>query len=84
MKHTEGEAGRYDAIATRARAEAEADSVVLIVVDGKHGMGFSVQERTDGQAPRLSRSMLAELLRNAARLVEGGFPATGVTVEQED
>lgn len=35
--------GKYDDICTSAREQAGADGVVLIVIGGKHGNGFSVQ-----------------------------------------
>jgi hypothetical protein len=37
--------GKYDALATTVREAARARAVVLIVVDGEHGSGFSVQMR---------------------------------------
>lgn len=35
--------GAYDALATYAREQAQAKGVMLLVIDGKDGMGFSVQ-----------------------------------------
>jgi hypothetical protein len=35
--------GRYDDICTQAREAAQADGVILVVIRGKHGMGFSAQ-----------------------------------------
>jgi hypothetical protein len=35
--------GRYDDLCTEAREKAKALGVILIVIDGEHGMGFSCQ-----------------------------------------
>jgi hypothetical protein len=35
--------GKYDAICTVARETAGAQALVLIVLNGRHGSGFSVQ-----------------------------------------
>jgi hypothetical protein len=35
--------GKYDHLATHVREQAKARGVILLVVDGEHGMGFSVQ-----------------------------------------
>lgn len=35
--------GKYDALATAARTKAKAGGVILIVLDGSRGSGFSVQ-----------------------------------------
>jgi hypothetical protein len=58
--------GKYDAIATTAREVAKARAVVLIVLDGTRGSGFSVQAiGTD-----ISASLPA-LLRQVANGIEG-------------
>lgn len=49
--------GKYDDLCTVAREAAKAQAVVLIVLNGKHGSGFSVQSH----AP-LTPSVLAETL----------------------
>ena len=36
-------AGKYDSIATAAREQAQAEGVILIIVGGIHGPGFSAQ-----------------------------------------
>jgi hypothetical protein len=58
-------AGKYDDLATIARETSEASAVVLIVIEGKHGSGFSVQ--TDGSTmlklPHLLRYMANEIER---------------------
>jgi hypothetical protein len=36
-------AGKYDDLCTRARKAAGAQGAILIVIEGRHGMGFSVQ-----------------------------------------
>ena len=35
--------GKYDDVCTKAREETEAESVLLIVIKGKFGSGFSIQ-----------------------------------------
>lgn len=35
--------GKYDAICTKAREEAQSALTALIIIGGKYGMGFSVQ-----------------------------------------
>jgi hypothetical protein len=56
--------GKYDDLATHAREASAADAVIVIVVNGDKGSGFSVQ--TNGTvAPRLP-----ELLRILADAIE--------------
>lgn len=61
-------AGKYDALATRAREDAEADAVIVIVLGGNKGSGFSVQAR--GHVAEDVESRLAGLLRNLADAIE--------------
>jgi hypothetical protein len=61
---TEGP-GKYDELATIARTLAMARGVVLVVVDGIHGSGFSVQVNSD------LRVHLPVLLRHIADDIEG-------------
>ena len=35
--------GKYDDVCTHAREETKADGVVLMILNGEHGDGFSVQ-----------------------------------------
>lgn len=56
--------GKYDAAATTARAATAADGVILIVIGGKHGHGFSIQATADITA------RLPTILRNLANDVE--------------
>jgi hypothetical protein len=35
--------GKYDEVTTKVRAETEADGVILVVLGGNKGNGFSVQ-----------------------------------------
>jgi len=39
--------GKYDGACSQVRFTTDADAVVLIVIGGKHGSGFSVQCRSD-------------------------------------
>ena len=58
--------GKYDDLATQAREQAKARAVVLIVVDGSKGSGFSVQAQPDVVLP------LPMLLRRIADDIEEG------------
>ncbi len=57
--------GKYDDACTVARHLTRARGVVLIVVEGDKGYGFSVQ--AEGVIPP---SALAEMLRNVANEIE--------------
>jgi len=43
-------AGKYDELCTQVREQANADGVVLLIVNGRHGNGFSVQAPIDVHA----------------------------------
>lgn len=59
--------GKYDAHATAAREATRAGGVVLIVIDGAHGAGFSVQ------ATAAVTLRLPELLRTVADMIESDW-----------
>ena len=65
--------GKYDAIATMAREQAEAEAVVVILFNGKHGDGFSVQQ------PVGARIDLPALLRLMADQIERDIRPQGTT-----
>lgn len=81
MKFTQGAEGKYDDLATMVREKAEARAVVLVVVGGNKGMGFTVQEATIPGVPRLLGARLAELLHGVADCIAQGAPPTGETTE---
>jgi len=56
--------GIYDWAATQARRDTLAEGVILIVLNGEHGNGFSVQ------APREVTEVLPDLLRDIAGKIE--------------
>ncbi len=56
--------GRYDDVATEARHKTQAQGVALIVLDGKHGNGFSVQ------CPAHIILYLPDMLRQMADAIE--------------
>ena len=61
--------GKYDDLATIVREQAAAEGVIVIVVNGAAGNGFSVQARTPDIAallPRLLRLVADEIERSAA------------------
>jgi hypothetical protein len=60
-------AGKYDDVATTARRDTEAQGVVLIVLAGKHGSGFSVQASAE------VTFALPSLLRQVADDIEQSF-----------
>lgn len=55
--------GKYDDVCTVARESTDASSVVLIVIDGNKGTGFSVQSDLD------TLVRLPELLEELARQI---------------
>lgn len=57
--------GKYDNLCTVAREAAQADTVVMIIINGVHGSGFSVQTRDPAASHRLP-----QLLRTTAHLIE--------------
>jgi hypothetical protein len=56
--------GRYDDLCTKVREEAQADAVVVAVINGRVGSGFSVQ------ATGLAVVKLPALLRDLASQLE--------------
>ena len=58
--------GKYDELASAAREVAEAEAVILIVLNGKRGSGFSVQ----GHGVDITASLPA-ILRGVADDIEG-------------
>jgi hypothetical protein len=61
--------GKYDAVCTVAREAAEAEGVLLIVLNGKFGSGFSVQAfpETLGPMPLLLRKLADDIERSFAQ-----------------
>lgn len=60
--------GKYDPLCTQARETAQARGVIMIVLDGLHGSGFSVQvEGLDITA------RLPEILRRLAADIEADY-----------
>jgi hypothetical protein len=60
--------GKYDDACTMARLMTRAVGCVLIVIQGEHGNGFSVQTLLPDMLPSLP-----ELLREVARGIEDGI-----------
>lgn len=61
--------GKYDALATLVRKQADASTAVVAVIGGNQGSGFSVQSddpATLAVLPRLLRMMADEIERSAA------------------
>jgi len=57
--------GKYDEALTLARKKSKATAALLIVLDGEHGPGFSVQGQLD------TLVALPEILRMVAKEIEG-------------
>ena len=76
-----GHAGRYDDIAVRALGDAEAEGVVLLVVNGKRGFGMSVSTRPE--ASIVVNMQLPALLRSVADLIEQGHGPDGVRITEK-
>ena len=57
--------GKYDDICTQVRKASGAQGVVLMIVDGTHGHGFSIQVAT-----RDIQHEIAGMLRQAADQIE--------------
>lgn len=64
-------AGKYDDECTQARATTEADGVVLIVLNGKKGSGFSVQ------APGPVLEMMPDMLEGLAQQIREDLKPKG-------
>jgi hypothetical protein len=65
--------GIYDDLATSAREAAGAEGVVLIILGGQQGSGFSAQLSRPGTYPArevLSQHKLAALLRDLADQID--------------
>lgn len=61
----------YNDIGALVRHKTEANVVVVVVVDGKRGSGFSVRVRGQDLSPDQAYEMLPGLLRAA---VDRGYP----------
>jgi hypothetical protein len=66
--------GRYDDICTEVRKRTEADGVIMIVLRGKHGSGFTVQ------ADMRTQLLLPDILDEVAN----GIRASLDTVEKRE
>jgi hypothetical protein len=60
--------GKYDGLASLVRRRAEAAGVIVIVLEGKHGHGFSVQAPADVAArlPRLLRQLADQIEKDTS------------------
>lgn len=61
--------GKYDDLATEARTKAKAEGVVLIIINGHLGGGFSAQ-----LSPMMTLS-LPDILRDIAKQIDTKGPA---------
>lgn len=77
-----GTSGRYDAEAIDLRHRLAADAVVVIVIRGLKGNGFSVSA-VAGMARKLMNGGLSALLEDVASAVRGRAP-DGVSTHTEE
>jgi len=65
--------GKYDDVTTMVRALTEAQAVVLMVIDGNQGNGFSVQAYDDIviDLPALLRTMADEIEKEGKEQLNG-------------
>lgn len=71
-------AGKYDEICTKVREETKSNGVILMIIDGQHGSGFSIQ------APGMVLLQLPGLLRFLADEVELDIKNSLMTDENPD
>jgi hypothetical protein len=64
--------GKYDAICTQAREQAEAEAALLVILGGNKGSGFSVQVQVHANMVLLRA--LPALLRDVADQIEKDSP----------
>jgi hypothetical protein len=64
--------GKYDEWCTAVRDETHAGAVILIVFQGEHGSGFSVQAPIEVtlRLPAILRDVAAEIERDLPRLTQ--------------
>lgn len=67
--------GKYDALCTHARVKAQADAVIVVVLGGNRGNGFSVQ--TAGPQGLTAMLDLPRLLRSIADEIEADTKSEG-------
>jgi len=60
--------GKYDPLCTQAREAAKAAGVILVIFDGEHGSGFSVQS-----VSLELTALLPGMLRRFATEIEDSF-----------
>lgn len=60
--------GKYDDLCTDVRVKANADGAVVIIINGRHGHGFSMQASPAATVglPRLLRDVAKEIERSLA------------------
>jgi hypothetical protein len=62
--------GKYDDACTLAREQTQAKMTILMVIEGVHGSGFSVQEETTDPDPRNRATKIVAVLRAVANAIE--------------
>jgi hypothetical protein len=62
--------GKYDDLCTYVREQAKAMTAIIIVLDGEHGSGFSLQSHVENSRaflPDLLETMAADIRRNMGK-----------------
>lgn len=70
------EPGKYDEICTEARRQCEAEGLMLIVMNGKFGSGFSAQ------LPPMVSEKIPDVLRQVAGQIEEQLKTKGQSDEK--
>ncbi len=62
--------GKYDAVCSAVREETKAAGVIVIVIDGERGSGFSCQTdaSTLARLPELLEAMAAQMRKDRERV----------------
>lgn len=63
--------GKYDALTTHVREQSQADGVIVVVLNGARGSGFSVQ------APLELQLILSDLLESLAKQIRADLEGQG-------
>lgn len=70
--------GKYDAICTQIREDHNADAVVVVIINGHRGTGFSVQASPIAmlKLPDAFHNMAEEMRRDVEKMLRAGVPPT--------
>lgn len=66
--------GKYQELCTRTRIEARAIGAIVVIIEGRHGNGFSCQ------APLEVQRELPTMLRELAQSIEQAYAVDALTI----